>query len=242
MNNLLKKVNLRIFRFNPEVDSKPYYKNYRISIPPGTTLLNALIKVKDERDPTISFRHSCRSSICGSCAMRVNGRPMLACETQVHDIIETKGESGHSLLVEPLKNFPVIKDLVVDLESYLDRLIKVSPWLTRDPRKTPEKSFRVRPTDDFYTVSHVDVCVLCGACDSECSVFDKDHTFIGPTAYLKSARFLYDKRDVNAKGRLKELMELGFLSCPSSDECEVECPKGIEIRKMYKKIKAGPGK
>jgi len=222
-----KKLTFKIQRFNKETDAKPYFKNYKIEASSGDTVLDSLIKIKETIDGTLTFRRSCRSAICGSCAIRINGKAMLACNTQVKDVV-----SNGIIQIEPLKHFNLIKDLVVDLDPFIENLKKVKPWLVKDFSKIPESGeFRVNYSDDFNVLTKIYQCTLCAVCHSDCKALDKDSSMLSPAGIVKSYRFILDERDVTRDARIQELIELGILKCDKPHECEVECPKGFSESK-----------
>ena len=230
-----KQITLKIQRFNKDKDPKPHFKNYKIKITGGETVLDTLIKIKETIDGTLTFRRSCRSAICGSCAVRLNGKAMLACNTQVRDILPKNG----IIEIEPLKHFNLIKDLVVDLEPFIENLRKAKPWLVKDFSKIPESGeFRVYHSDDLYNLDKIYQCTLCAVCHSDCMVLDKDGSFLSPASIVKSYRFILDSRDATRDGRIQELIELGILKCDKPEKCQVECPKGFsESKDVIQKVK-----
>ncbi|OGL39553.1 MAG: hypothetical protein A3C43_10860 [Candidatus Schekmanbacteria bacterium RIFCSPHIGHO2_02_FULL_38_11] len=230
-----KQITLEIQRFNKDTDPKPHFKNYKIKITGGETVLDTLIKIKETIDGTLTFRRSCRSAICGSCAVRINGKAMLACNTQAKDILPKNGV----IVIEPLKHFNLIKDLVVDLEPFIENLKKAKPWLVKDFSKIPESGeFRVNYSDDFNTLTKISQCTLCAVCHSDCMVLDKDSSFLSPASIVKSYRFILDARDATRDARIHELRELGILKCEKPSECVVECPKGFsESKDVVEKVK-----
>lgn len=215
----------KIERFNPQVDPKPSVKTYTINLPAGATVLDGLIKIKSERDGTLAFRRSCRSAICGSCACRVNGKAMLVCDLQA-GIIAKDGE----IFLQPLANFKVIRDLVVDLTPFWNAVEKAVPWLVPGDSNVPEKEIRLVPNDDFIGLGKVDVCVLCAVCHSDCPVLTEHREWYGPIMNQKTARFLLDIRDKDS-GRAMRAKNAGLDLCDKAEkkECPVECPKGIDM-------------
>jgi len=223
-----KKMTFKIQRFDKETEAKPHFKNYKIAISEGNTVLDALIKIKETIDGTLTFRRSCRSSICGSCAIRINGKAMLACNTQVKDI----AKDGEAIQIEPLKHFNLIRDLVVDLEPFIEGLKKATPWLVKDFSKIPDSGeFRVYHSDDFNALTQISQCTLCAVCHSDCKVLDHDSSMLSPGAIVKSYRFILDSRDATRDARISELVELGILKCDNPEKCLVECPKGLSESK-----------
>ncbi|MCX9074411.1 MAG: 2Fe-2S iron-sulfur cluster-binding protein [Candidatus Methanoperedens sp.] len=216
------KIELRISRFDPEKDRAPYYRTYTIDAEKHTTVLDALIHIKDCEDDTLTFRRSCRSGICGSCAVRVNHRACLACKTRAMDSIYEG-----CILVEPLKNLRIIRDLVVDLDPFFRTIEQVSPWITRDCTAAERRMYPA----DVRELNKTGDCIMCGACYSDCNVLDVDRKFLGPAGLVKCYRFVVDPRDNLASERIKQAIELGIFKCPVDQECELACPAHIGIRR-----------
>ncbi len=215
---------IRILRFNPDIDEKPYYQDFELEFGSGTTILDCLINIKDDRDGSLTFRRSCRSGICGSCSVRINHRAMLACKTQAMDVVR-----DGVVLVEPLVHLRTIKDLVVDLEPFYNTIEQVLPWLITDHTVTEEAGAVTQA--DVELLSSVDDCIFCGACYSDCNVIDVDRSFLGPSAIAKSFRFTVDPRDSAGDERIRQLVEQGLYKCPVDQECEIACPKGLSLRR-----------
>ena len=216
----------KVSRFHPAHDAKPRFKAYKINLPKGATVLDGLIAIKAKHDPSIAFRRSCRSAICGSCAVRVHGKASLICDLQASDAAK-KGV----IVLDPLANFSVIRDLVVDLAPFWDAVEKSLPWLVPDPKKkSPEKGYKIIPNDDFIGLGKVDVCVLCAACHSDCPVITENRDFPGPVFNVKTARFILDARDHDI-ARYDRAVDLGLELCERPQSCPVKCPKEIDLHK-----------
>src|SRR5581483_1999205 len=182
-------------RYNPEVDVHPHSEEYRLEVGRGMTVLEALIRIKDEQDGSLSLRYSCRSAICGSCAMEINGSEKLACRTSVRKELERHGE----IRIAPLRNLPVIKDLVVDMSSFWAKIREISPWLSGSPR--PDEDQPAGPMTlltGSYHFHNVDACIMCGACVAACTSHEVSRGFVGPAALAKADRFLADPRESSA--------------------------------------------
>lgn len=177
-----------VTRFNPETDQHSHQEDYRLDIGRGMTVLEALIRIKNELDGSLSLRYSCRSAICGSCAMRINGTEKLACRTSIRKEFERHGK----IAVEPLPNLPVIKDLVVDMAPFWEKIRAVTPWLT--PETHPTKRYgptgQLRLLPETYQFHNVDACIMCGACVAACTSHEVSRGFLGPAALAKAARFV----------------------------------------------------
>ncbi|MEE8494804.1 MAG: succinate dehydrogenase/fumarate reductase iron-sulfur subunit [Nitrospirales bacterium] len=221
-------------RYNPETDTKPHPEEYRLEISRGMTVLEGLIRIKNDQDGGLSLRYSCRSAICGSCSMEINGTEKLACRTSVRKELERHG----GVHVAPLKNLPVIKDLVVDMSSFWGKVRDITPWLLSP---SPASSDREQAGDPArgqqtlrpgaYQFHNVDACILCGACVAACTTHEVSRNFLGPAALAKAARFLADPREPETakRLRLKELQEdNGIWDCTRCNMCVEVCPKDVK--------------
>lgn len=212
-------VTFKIFRFDPEKDPTPRYQDYKLKLEPGITLLNCLNKIKWEQDSTLSYRMSCGSAICGSCAMRVNGHALLACKTQASALVV-----DGVIQIDPMGNMQVLRDLVVDLEPFWASLKKVKPWLMPDSRDNPERE-RTQTQAQFLKIDNATTCILCASCYSDCNVMEVDKLFLGPATLAKAQRFIYDSRDAKTQDRLEEISERhGVWDCTHCGECSTRCP------------------
>jgi succinate dehydrogenase / fumarate reductase iron-sulfur subunit len=218
-----------IQRINPEVDSSSHPQEFRLDVGRGMTVLDALIRIKQECDGSLALRYSCRSAICGSCAMTINGSEKLACRTSLRKELERHGH----IAVAPLRNFPVIKDLVVDMTSFWGKILDVHPWLVVKARPFHEDvptqvkaQGRVNP--QFH---NVDACIMCGACVAACTVHEVSKGFAGPAALAKADRFLSDPRESPSAthARLAALQdEHGIWDCTRCNFCVEVCPKDVK--------------
>jgi succinate dehydrogenase / fumarate reductase iron-sulfur subunit len=216
------KVKLKVKRAGP--DGPSGYSSYTIDAAESVTLLDALIQVREYEDGTLALRCSCRSAICGSCSMRVDGRARLACRAKV--IAITGGDENHELTVEPMGNMPVIKDLINDMESFWQKMRSVDPYLKPEGVE-PEAEYRV-PNETMLDLTHAMNCIMCGACVSDCTVLEVDKNFIAPAALAKAYRVVADPRDGHAHDRLQKLSEYsGIWDCTRCNMCVEVCPKGV---------------
>ncbi len=219
------RITVRIQKFNPEKDTQPYERDYRLDIAwRGKTVLDTLFQIKDELDGTLTFRYSCRSSICGSCCMVINGQEKLACQTMVVNEIRKHGQ----VLIRPLKSAPPIKDLAVDMEPFWRKVKQVTPWLEAEgyDEKSP---MPVVNQQDMGAFHNVDACIMCGACVSACSSHEVSNGFIGPAALAKAFRFVADPRDQSKQARLESLNgDHGIWDCTRCNFCVEVCPKDVQ--------------
>ena len=218
------KVNLKVKRFDPAHGGSDRYQDYSVDMPQNATVLDALIQVREYVDGTLAMRCSCRSAICGSCSMRVDKQARLACKTKVTEVAKNEGDV---VLVEPMGNMPVIKDLVTDMEVHWGRVRQVVPWL-QPAGPEPEREYLVS-NEAMMDLSQTMNCIHCGACVSDCPVLEIDTKFIGPAAFAKAYRFVGDPRDGKQKDRLEELSSVdgGIWDCTRCNMCVEVCPKGV---------------
>ena len=216
-------VTVKVRRYNPEAENPaPYWADYNVEADAFTTVLDSLIRIREDIDGSLALRCSCRSAICGSCAMRINGHAALACKTRVSDICREE----RSLTVEPMGVMGVIKDLVVDMTPFWDKVKAVDPWL--QPQGPEPEGEYVAPNEDMLNLAGVMDCIMCGACVSDCTVLEVDPNFLGPAALAKAYRFVADPRDSQDKARLDVLSQYtGVWDCTRCYECVQVCPKGV---------------
>jgi succinate dehydrogenase / fumarate reductase, iron-sulfur subunit len=219
-------LSLEIQRFDPSVEPRPHFERYPVPLKHGMTVLDALIYAKDRLDHGIALRFSCRMASCGSCGMKINGRARLACETQVADL------RSSTVTVQPMDNFPIVRDLVVDLESFFSKHASVSPHLVRkgDPeeQESPSGEYLMTPQelDAFVQFTY---CIKCGLCSSSCPTTSTDGLFPGPQALAQGYRYLRDPRD-EAEGERLDLVDTdhGVWRCHFAGTCSAVCPKGVD--------------
>jgi succinate dehydrogenase / fumarate reductase iron-sulfur subunit len=225
-----KDVTFRVFRFNPQVDSKPYFDDYTIPVERGITVLRSLNYIKEHIDGSVSFRAFCQAGICGSCGMRVNGLSQLACTTQVWDVLAKSREPG-IIKVEPLRNLPLIKDLIVDMDPLVDKMKKYSNWVdsTMPEVQMGKKEFLISEKE-FLRYDKATDCILCASCVSECSILRANKEYVSPAVLLKSYRMNVDSRDSIHEQRLAELVkDHGVWDCTHCYRCQESCVKSIPI-------------
>jgi succinate dehydrogenase / fumarate reductase iron-sulfur subunit len=221
------KIVLEIQRFNPEERAESTLQTYEVEADPTDRLLDVLMQVKRFQDGTLAFRKSCAHGVCGSDAMRINGRDRLACKTLVRDVADAEGAT---VRIEPLRHFPVVKDLVVDQTTFFEKYRSVKPFLIND-EKVKEKE-RVQSQKERDAFDDATNCILCSACYSACPILDGNPDFIGPAALAQAFRFLEDSRDRGFVDRLPVLDKPnGVWACENHFECTRACPRGIKITK-----------
>ena len=217
---------LRLRRYDPESGDAPYWEEHTVELEPHRSVLEAILQAKARFDGSIGIRCSCRAAICGSCGVRINGQPDLACHTHL-DKAAKHAEDG-VIVVEPMGNMPVIKDLIVDMEAvHWKKIRRVTPWLIAK-QPVPEREYIV-PRETMVDVTQSMACIQCGACVSDCLAMEVDPGFIGPAALAKAYRFVGDPRDDQHYERLKDLAEdpHGIYDCTHCFMCIDACPKGV---------------
>jgi succinate dehydrogenase / fumarate reductase iron-sulfur subunit len=216
-------VTLKIFRYNPEKDQKWHYENYNLEAEPTDRVLDLLEKVKAYNDGTLSFRRSCAHGICGSDAMRINGRNMLACKVLVKDV-------GNSITVEPLLGLKVIKDLIVDMEPFFNNYKNVLPYFINESPIPEDGRERIQSQEQRARFDDTTKCILCAACTTSCPSFWGSDDYFGPAALVTAHRFIFDSRDENAADRLQLVAETsGLARCHTIFNCTMACPREIEV-------------
>jgi succinate dehydrogenase / fumarate reductase iron-sulfur subunit len=217
---------LKIRRYEPETGKPPYWADYNVDLEGHQSVLDAILDVKAREDGSLGIRCSCQAAICGSCGVRINGRACLACNTKLRDAAE--GADDGAIVVEPMGNMPVVKDLIVNMDDvHWKKVQRVVPWLlpAGDP---PEREYLV-PPETMIDVTQAMACIHCGACVSDCLSMEVDPLFIGPAALAKAYRFVGDPRDAQTEERLRDLAEdpHGIYDCTHCFNCIQVCPKGV---------------
>jgi succinate dehydrogenase / fumarate reductase iron-sulfur subunit len=217
---------LRLRRYNPESGEAPYWDEHTIELEPYRSVLEAILQARDRFDGSIGIRCSCRQAICGSCGVRINGEPGLACNTHL-DAARRSARDG-VIEVEPMGNIPVIKDLIVDMdEVHWKKIQRITPWLLAK-QPVPEREYIV-PREAMVDVTQTMACIQCGACVSDCLAMEVDPEFIGPAALAKAYRFVGDPRDDQQLDRLTDLAQdpHGIFDCTHCFKCVEACPKDV---------------
>lgn len=222
-------VTLKIKRFNPEKDDKPWWGEYKVEAEPTDRVLDALHYVKWYQDGTLALRRSCAHGICGSDNMRINGRNRLACKVLIKDL-------GNKITVEPMLGLPVIKDLIVDMQPFFDHYRSVMPYfINNDPPPVRE---RLQSPEDRARYDDTTKCILCAACTTACPSFWAKSEYVGPAAIVQAHRFIFDSRDQAADERLAILnLPDGVWRCRTIFNCVEACPRGIDVTRAIGEVK-----
>lgn len=224
-------VTFRIRRFNPEISADATWEDFEIEIDPKERVLDALHKIKWDMDGSLTFRRSCAHGICGSDAMRINGRNRLACKTLIKDINPSK-----PITVEAIKGLTVLKDLVVDMDPFFQAYRDVMPFLVTTGNEPTRE--RLQSPEDRERFDDTTKCILCAACTSSCPVFWNDGQYFGPAAIVNAHRFIFDSRDEAGEQRLEILNDKdGVWRCRTTFNCTDACPRGIEVTKAIQEVK-----
>ena len=216
-------ITLEVTRYSPEGDEEPRQQEFEVPYREDWVILDALNHIKDQIDGSLSYRWSCRMGICGSCGMMVNGEPTLTCATFLHSYLPGP------IRVEPLRYFPVVRDLVIDMNDFLVKLQKVNPWIVREEEKPLEEGEYLQSPEQLDTFKQFSMCINCMLCYSACPVYGLDKEFIGPAAIALAQRYNLDSRDQGADDRLKVLSQHeGIWDCTFVGECTQVCPKKVD--------------
>jgi succinate dehydrogenase / fumarate reductase iron-sulfur subunit len=227
------KLHLKVKRFNPEKDRKPWWGEYDIEAEGTDRVLDALHEVKWAHDGTLALRRSCAHGICGSDAMRVNGRNMLACKTLVKDVV-TNG----AITVEPILGLPVQKDLIVDMEPFFAHYRAIMPYLVNNEGLPADGKERLQTVEDRERFDDTTKCILCACCTTSCPSFWARGDYVGPAAIVQAHRFIFDTRDQAAQERLEVLSDTdGIWRCRTAFNCTEACPRGIQVTKAIGEVK-----
>ena len=222
---------LIIRRFDPEVDTEPHWEDFDVVMSGTDRVLDALHKIKWEQDASLSFRRSCAHGVCGSDAMRINGRNRLACKTLLKDLDISK-----PIYIEAIKGLPLEKDLIVNMDPFFESFKAVQPFLIASSK--PEKE-RLQSPAERARFDDTTKCILCAACTSSCPVFWTDGQYFGPAAIVNAHRFIFDSRDEGAQVRLDILNDKeGVWRCRTTFNCTEACPRGIQVTQAIAEVKA----
>jgi succinate dehydrogenase / fumarate reductase iron-sulfur subunit len=236
---------LKVRRYQPESGEGAYWQEFKVDLDPDLSVLDGLLQVRDRQDGSLVVRCSCRAAICGSCGMKINGRSTLGCKTQIAHAHQDANRRNHAdgdsaapgsrteeaagpIVVEPMGNMPVVKDLVTDMEStHWTKIRRVTPWLL--PEGDPPEREYVVPPESMIDITQSMACIQCGACVSSCLSMEVDPEFVGPAALAKAYRFVGDPRDAETRERLYDLAQdpHGIYDCTHCFSCIDACPKDV---------------
>ena len=219
----------KVIRQKP--NQPPKVQNYTLDVDPGNTVLDCLNRIKWELDGSLAFRKNCRNTICGSCGMRINGRSALACKENIGNELARQPQTSENIpeiVVAPMGNMPVIKDLVVDMQGFWDNLEAVDPYVSTRSRTVPEREFLQSP-QERSRLNQTGNCILCGACYSECNAREVNPDFVGPHALAKAQRLVGDSRDPDQETRLEKYNQgtAGVWGCTRCYWCNAVCPMEV---------------
>ena len=228
-------IQLEVFRYDPDVEAKqkPRFDDFAVPYERGMTVLDALIYARDQYDSSLTFRHSCRMAVCGSDGFFINGRQRLGCQTQISDLDEP-------IRVEPLPHQPVIKDLVVDMDHFYERMETVEPYFQPDDPSSGELEEQRQSPENREQIKMASRCIQCGCCTSSCNPAQTGDEYIGPAAIVKGYRFYMDEREgADVQERRLELLdkEHGVWQCHTQFSCTTVCPKDIPITEEIQEMK-----
>jgi fumarate reductase iron-sulfur subunit len=224
-------VSIRVQRYNPETDSEPRYQTYEVPYKEDWVLLDAINYIKDNLDASLSYRWSCRMGICGSCGMNVNGYPRLTCSTHLRDF---RG----GMTVQPLANFPVIRDLIIDIDDFMAKLKSVKPWIVRELEQPLGAGEFLQSNNQIDNYRQFSQCINCMLCYAACPVYGMENEFLGPAAIALARRYNNDSRDQGSEDRVRVLAASeGIWECSFVGECSAACPKGVDPAKAIQQTK-----
>jgi fumarate reductase iron-sulfur subunit len=214
---------IRVTRYRPEKDSKPFFQEYKVPYRHDMVVLDALNYIKAEIDGSLTYRWSCRMGVCGSCGASIDGQPKLTCASFLHEF------KGRTINVEPMPNFPVVKDLVVDMEDFMEKLVKIKPWIIREKETPIEQGEYRQSSKELDRYHQFSSCINCMLCYAACPIYGLNEKFLGPAATALAYRYIEDSRDQGKEVRFPIVHEIeGSWECTLVGECSVVCPKGVD--------------
>jgi succinate dehydrogenase / fumarate reductase iron-sulfur subunit len=223
------RINVKIKRFDPEADRRPYWAEYPLDVRPTDRVLDVLNQIKWEVDGSLSYRRSCAHGICGSDAMLINGVNRLACKLLVRDL-------GEIIAIEPIRGLTVLKDLIVDMEPFFDAYKAVLPYFVNDEPDPPRE--RLQSPEDREIFDDTTKCILCAACTTSCPVFWTNERYLGPAAIVNAHRFIFDSRDQGTEARMQVLNQAnGLWRCRTAYNCTEACPRDIPVTRAIEEVK-----
>jgi succinate dehydrogenase / fumarate reductase iron-sulfur subunit len=224
-------ITLKVFRYNPEKDKRGHYEIYKVEGAENDRVLDLLEYIKGNYDGTLSFRRSCAHGVCGSDAIRINGRNMLACKTLVRDV-------GEKITVEPVLGLKIVKDLIVDMEPFFDNYKAVLPFFINDSPLPENGRERLQSPEARARFDETTKCILCACCTTSCPSYWANGNYYGPASIVTAHRFIFDDRDEAADLRLQILSETdGIARCHTAYNCTEACPREIKITKVIGEVK-----
>ena len=219
----MSEITITVKRYDPEKDAQPYEQSYSVPYREEMVVLDAINHIKDHIDGTLSFRWSCRMGVCGSCGMTVNGVPKLTCAVFLKDYYPNE------IKVAPLANFPIIRDLVIDMSDFMDKLQEVKPWIIRDEEKPVSEGEHLQSPDQLAQFRQFSMCINCMLCYAACPVYGNDSSFIGPAAIALAHRYDMDSREQGQDERKPIIgSHEGIWECTFVGECSEVCPKHVD--------------
>jgi len=222
---------VHVRRFDPERDGKPRWQDYTLRAEPGMTVLDGLHRIKETLDPTLSWRYSCRMGVCGSCGMLINGRPRLACNTQIFDVARDR------LVLAPMPNYAIVKDLVPDLTPLFEKHVSVHSYIERKDDGEKAAEF-IQTPEELERYLQFSYCIRCGLCMSACPTVASDRNYLGPMPLAQAHRYNGDSRDDGFSERKKIAgSSHGAFRCHYAGECSNVCPKGVDPARAVQLLK-----
>ena len=222
-------IEVKILRYNPEISNKSRWDVFHIEGSPEDRILDILHKIKWDYDGSLGFRRSCAHGVCGSDAMIINGVNSLACQILVKEV-------STPIKIEPIRGLPVLKDLIVDMDTFFDSYKKVLPYLISDEDGGERE--RLQSQEDVEKIEDTTKCILCAACTTSCPVFWTSESFVGPASLVNAHRFIFDSRDKGNSQRLEILKDVnGAFRCRTAFNCTDACPRGIKVTKAIEEVK-----
>ncbi len=216
-------ITLEVQRYRPEDEAEPVFERFDVPFRADWMVLDALNYIKDNLDGTLSYRWACRMGVCGSCGMMVNGQPLLTCATYLERLLPGP------IRVEPVKGFPVIRDLVGDITDFLEKLSRVKPWIVREEEKPLAEGEYLQTPEQLADYEQYSMCINCMLCYAACPIYELEPDFIGPAAIAIAQRYNLDSRDEGVQERLDVLSQHdGIWACTFVGECSVVCPKNVD--------------
>jgi fumarate reductase iron-sulfur subunit len=220
---MVNRITMQVMRYRPEEESSATVEEYEVPCSKDWVVLDGLNYIKDRLDGSLTYRWSCRMGVCGSCGMTVNGEPKLTCETFLSEY------GGGPVRVEPLRNFPVVRDLVVEIGDFMRKLVAVKPWIIREQEKPVSEGEYLQTPDELEEYKQFSMCINCMLCYAACPIYGLEPGFIGPAAIALAQRYNLDSRDEGSEERLEVLSEHdGIWGCTFVGECTEVCPKHVD--------------